>query len=268
MNKYLISVIIPTYKPKGYLYECLDSIANQSMSSSKYEVILVLNGCGEPWKSDIDKYINQSLGHLNVKFIHTDVGGVSNARNLAIDNSEGEFITFIDDDDYINSTYLDDLYSVSNRHTIGVARPIAFNDITKATVFYPITNIFDKLYPEKNISFLRLRRYFIGPCMKLIHRDIINNRRFDTSFCVGEDGLFMFLISDEFNKCSLANQRSIYYRRYREGSLVAKRTREFIKANNKDLLKTTWEIYKSNIKRYNLAFFIMQVISYIKGIVW
>lgn len=268
MNKFLISVLIPTYKPKDYLYECLESLAHQTLSPSKYELILVLNGCCEPWKMDIDKYINECLNHINIKFIHTDIAGVSNARNFAIDNAEGEYITFIDDDDYVSPTYLDDLYNVSDRNTIGVARPIAFNDITKTQVDYPITNLFDKLYPSKNLSFLRLRRYFIGPCMKLIHRDIINNRRFNTSFCVGEDGLFMFLISDEFNKCSLANSRSVYYRRYRDGSLVAKRTREYIKVNNRNLLKSTLEIYKSNIIRYNFIFFLMQVISYIKGIVW
>lgn len=268
MNKYLISIIIPTYKPLDYLYECLDSIAHQTFSPSKYEIILVLNGCCEPWKSDIKQYNNQLLSQLNIKFIQVDTGGVSNARNIGIDNSEGEFITFIDDDDYITPTYLEDLYSVSDRYTIGVARPVAFNDTTKSSVFYPITKLFDKFYPKKNIPFIRLRRYFIGPCMKLIHRDIINKRRFNPSFSVGEDGLFMFLISDEFNKCSLANNRAIYYRRYREGSLVSKRTKDFIKNNNKNLLRETWNIYKSKVRRYNFIFFLMQISSYIKSILW
>ena len=268
MNKYLISVIIPTYKPGDYLYECLDTLARQNMSPSKYEIILVLNGCCEPWKSDIENYIKLSLSHLNIKFIHVDIGGVSNARNVAIDNAEGEFITFIDDDDYITSTYLEDLYNVSDRYTIGIARPIAFMDTTKAFVSYPITNIFDKFYPRNSVHFLKLRRYFIGPCMKLIHRDIINNRRFNPSFSVGEDGLFMFLISDEFYKCSLANNRSVYYRRYRLGSLVSRRTKEFIKTNNKNLLRETWHIFKHDVRRYNFIFFLMQVSSYIKSILW
>lgn len=268
MNKCLISVIIPSYKPGDYLYECLDSIAHQNFPPSKYEVILVLNGCCEPWKSDIDRYINQCISHINLKFIQTDVGGVSNARNIALENAAGEFVTFIDDDDYISPTYLSDLYNISDKSTIGVARPMAFNDTTKESVFYPITNLFDKLYPSKNISFLRLRRYFIGPCMKLIHRDIIKDRRFNSAFCVGEDGLFMFLISDQFNKCSLADKRSIYYRRYRDGSLVSKRTREYIRENNRKLLKETWDIYKTNITSYNFVFFLMQVTSYIKGLVW
>ena len=53
-----ISVIIPTYKPKEYLWECLDSLYNQTLSKQDFEVLLVLNGCDEPYKSNIRKYIN------------------------------------------------------------------------------------------------------------------------------------------------------------------------------------------------------------------
>ena len=54
----LISVIIPTYRPKDYLWECLDSIVNQTFPKDKFELLVVLNGCSEPWKSQIDKYIS------------------------------------------------------------------------------------------------------------------------------------------------------------------------------------------------------------------
>ena len=52
-----ISVIIPTYKPKEYIWECLDSLKSQTFDKKEFEIILILNGCKEPYYSEIDKYI-------------------------------------------------------------------------------------------------------------------------------------------------------------------------------------------------------------------
>ena len=52
-----ISVIIPTYKPQEYIFECLDSLQKQTMDTSLWEIILVLNGCKNPWLEKIQQYI-------------------------------------------------------------------------------------------------------------------------------------------------------------------------------------------------------------------
>ena len=106
MNKIKISVIIPTYKPQTYLWECLDSLRNQTLSHNDFEIIIVLNGCTEPWKSQISRYIATKMQSMNVKFIHTEQAGVSNARNIALDLVKGEYVTFIDDDDLVSPSYL------------------------------------------------------------------------------------------------------------------------------------------------------------------
>ncbi len=100
-----ISVIVPTYKPKDYLWECLESIYNQTFSKKEYELILVLNGCDEPYGTRIVSWLNEHTD-LQVLYIQTDIGGVSNARNMALDIANGEYITFIDDDDFISPSYL------------------------------------------------------------------------------------------------------------------------------------------------------------------
>ena len=110
-----ISVIIPTYKPQSYLWECLDSLVQQTLSKECFEVILVLNGCTEPYKSAIEEYIAEKMQGMNVNFIHTEMGGVSNARNVALDAAVGEYITFLDDDDYISDCMLSELYEVANK---------------------------------------------------------------------------------------------------------------------------------------------------------
>ena len=96
-----ISVIVPTYKPKSYIWECLDSIYNQTLPKNDYELILVLNGCNEPYSTQIRAWLSKHES-LGVQFIQTDESGDSNARNLALDHVKGEYVTFIDDDDFIS----------------------------------------------------------------------------------------------------------------------------------------------------------------------
>ena len=66
-----ISVIIPTYKPQNYLWECLESLVRQTFPGQHFEIILVLNGCTEPWKSQIEEFIRRKMSKMNVLFIHT-----------------------------------------------------------------------------------------------------------------------------------------------------------------------------------------------------
>ena len=100
-----ISVIIPSFKPQEYLYTCLKSLEQQVFEKSDFEVVVVLNGCKEPFYSRIRSFIQKSM--LNVNLIQTDEAGVSNARNIALDCVKGKYVTFLDDDDLIEPTFLE-----------------------------------------------------------------------------------------------------------------------------------------------------------------
>ena len=76
----MISVIIPTYKPGAYLWKCLDSLESQTMDKQQYEVIIILNGCRDPYYENIIHHIGKYS--MNIHVAQTDVAGVSNARNL------------------------------------------------------------------------------------------------------------------------------------------------------------------------------------------
>ena len=86
---YKISVVIPSYNPGRYLFDCLDSIKNQTFSMDDYEVIIILNGCFEPYFNQITEYIQYNK-LMTWRLIHTDTSGVSNARNIGISISQGE----------------------------------------------------------------------------------------------------------------------------------------------------------------------------------
>lgn len=264
-----ISVIIPTYKPQDYLWECLDSMVIQTFPKGEFEVILVLNGCTEPYKSAIEKYIAEKMNGMSVNFIHTEVGGVSNARNLALDQVKGEFVTFIDDDDFVSPQYLELLYEKADTETISLCYPYAFNDgDADKQISYYLTDVYNELHKKNNLRISsKVRKYFSGPCMKLIPKSFIQDRRFDTRFSNGEDSLFMFLISDRFKYVNYTSKDAIYYRRYRTGSAVtSKRKKMDIIQNGIRLFLATTRIWINSPFKYNFRFYLTRCLGFINGI--
>ena len=115
-----ISVIIPTYKPGEYISDCLSSLGEQDFPVSDYEVIIVLNGCDMPYRSMLEDIITDK-GYVNVRVIQTDEPGVSNARNIGIDNAKGKYLLFIDDDDWVaGNDYLSSMHAMTDLHTVVV----------------------------------------------------------------------------------------------------------------------------------------------------
>lgn len=258
-----ISVIVPTYRPQGYLWECLDSVYNQTFAKLDYELVLVLNGCDEPFHSQIEDWLDNH-SDLQVQFFQTDEGGVSNARNIALDNAKGEYITFIDDDDLISPSYLQELYDNAAPDTVSLCYPYAFNDgHIEKQLPYSITKAYDYICKHKckKLSSM-VRKYFSGPCMKLIPMSFIHGRRFDVRFRNGEDSLFMFLISDKIKKIAFTSKDATYYRRYRDNSAYTRgKTKREIISNKMSMIKAYISIYLKNPQKYSLFFFITRLLG-------
>lgn len=262
MNNCKISVVIPTYKPKEYLWECLLSLTNQTLPKTEYEVVLVLNGCCEPYNTQIKSFLCK-YPDVAWKYVQTDIPGVSNARNIGIDNSRGDYITFIDDDDYVSADYLRGLYSVSKKDVVGLAYPKAFDN--KGWREYSIENTYHKIRNLGVIPFYQARKYFQGPCMKLIHRDIIGKRRFDIKLKNGEDALFMFLVSNNFKYVTATSDDSTYYRRVREdGAAYGKKSRLYLIKNSMRLIVKYCSIYLGSPLSYSFSFFITRIIGAVR----
>ena len=261
-----ISVIIPTYKPVGYIWECLDSICAQTFDKNRYEVILVLNGCREPYDSNIKAYI---CNHPEVQwtYIQTDQAGVSNARNIALDCAKGRYVAFIDDDDFVSPTYLEELYGKASEDTIPLCYPYAFNDGSMEQLTYKITVTYENCSNNGKQPFQRARKYFSGPWMKLIPMSFIRDRRFDVRFKNGEDSLFNFLISDEFKYVDFTSMNAVYYRRYRSDSAVtAPRQLSDKFVNAVRMIKLYCSIYFSSPLNYSLTFFVTRVLAAVRSV--
>lgn len=256
-----ISVIIPTYKPKEYLWEGINALADQTFSKENFEIILVLNGCCEPYKSEIERYLVDKLHKLNVTFIHTEQGGVSNARNIGIDNAHGEYITFIDDDDIVSPNYLENLLKVSSSSCIGCANSYCFIE----SIDEKRENFITKGYrrcKDLKFSLYRYRCFLSAPWAKLIHKNIIGNNRFPLDLKKSEDSVFCMCISPDIRDMKLTTADTIYYQRNRDGS--AMRTKTSVSKILKEHLYIEWKYICEWCKRpfnYNFLFVLSRIVA-------
>ena len=102
----LITIVVPVYNVEKYLKKCIESIINQTYKN--LEIILVDDGSPDNCGKICDDYKKQDS---RIKVIHKKNGGLSDARNAGIDIANGEYITFIDSDDYIDDDYVELLYN-------------------------------------------------------------------------------------------------------------------------------------------------------------
>lgn len=267
MSHINISVIVPTYKPHSYLWECLDSLIKQSLDKDKYEIVLVLNGCCEPYHSRIIEYISAAPETIHFNYIQINKGGVSNARNVGLDNARGEFICFVDDDDYVSSCYLEELFSKASRDVVSLAYPLCFEDGTYDYKPYRITRDFDTCSLNGVQDYKKAKRFFSGPVYKLIHKDIICGRYFDTGLKNGEDSLFMFLISDKIKNIDFTSKNAIYYRRIRHDSAVNSQSISNLIKNSITLFLKYNYIYIQSPLKYDFSFYFTRILGTIHRLI-
>lgn len=262
-----ISVIIPSYKPGSYLWECLGSLANQTLDKSLYEVILVLNGCREPYLSRIKEWIDANP--LPVTLVQTDRGGVSNARNIGIERARGRYLTFIDDDDFVSPEYLGKLLEKADSDTVVFSDSRSFDD---GTVDYNDNYVNHLCYVnnrgKSKPSLLQVRTLLNIPWLKLIPREIIGGYRFDPSLKNREDSLFMFAISGKIRRMAFADESAVYYRRFRQGSaFTGSKSMAYKLSNGIKIMGKYAALWCRNPLSYDFSFFLSRLAGTVKGII-
>lgn len=132
---YLISVIIPVYNVEAYLTKCINSVLTQTYKN--YEILLIDDGSTDKSGLICENYANK---YKNIYAFHKNNSGLGLTRNYGLNRAKGEYVTFIDSDDYVNKDYLKKLIT-----------PI-FHDHNVDTVvggFVQVNNSDNKLYKEE-----------------------------------------------------------------------------------------------------------------------
>ena len=122
-----VSVIVPIYNVEKYLRECLDSIVNQTLKD--IEIILVDDGSTDFCPSICDEYAQRDK---RLKVIHKTNEGLGKAYNVGIDNATGEYIGFVESDDFAELNMFEDLYNIAKNNDADVVKSDWFKYFTKS----------------------------------------------------------------------------------------------------------------------------------------
>lgn len=185
-----VSVIIPVYNAEKYLKRCIDSLLTQSFRD--FEIILVNDGSTDSSKKICDNYSSQDS---RIIVFNQDNSGASSARNVGIDNSKGEYICFVDADDFVGTEYLSCMLDLVDSQTDLVCQGMTcLKNGTESLIGFNEEEIFAI---DQNCSFFDkyiLFRY-CGSYCKLFTRNIIQNSniRFCRKIICAED--FDFILN-------------------------------------------------------------------------
>ena len=193
----MISIIIPIYNTEKYLHRCIDSILAQTYTN--FELLLINDGSKDNSGAICDEYAAKDS---RVRVFHKENGGVSSARNLGLDNAKGEWITFVDSDDWIKVDYLYSMISHSDADMIMSSFDIIDNiEEWDNAIEY-------KLYTKNEIKYF-IERYvytanLCSPWCKLFRNSIIKDLRFNSNITFAEDTIFVFKYL-----CNVSNIRTV-----------------------------------------------------------
>ena len=119
MSNILLSIVVPMYNVEKYITRCLESCINQDLCDSDYEIIVVNDGSPDNSLELAERFASE---HINVKVISQKNGGLSAARNTGLRNAKGEYVWFVDSDDWIKRNCLKNIIEITQKHDLDVLR--------------------------------------------------------------------------------------------------------------------------------------------------
>mgnify|MGYP000330481791 FL=1 len=214
----LISVIIPVYNVEEYLHYAIESLEKQTYKN--FEIILVNDGSTDNSGELCDEY---SEKYSNVRVFHKENGGLSDARNFGVKKAKGEFITFLDPDDYLEAYSLELLAGIQEKYNCDIV-----STRVKATELYNVYSNyslmkrdFENVTHMDNDVFLEEALYdtvaTVSACGKLYRKSIL-----EIPFPKGKIYEDLYIISEHVGKANkiVHTPLQIYNYYKRQGSIV------------------------------------------------
>lgn len=230
-----ISVIIPVYNVEKYLNKCVESVINQNYKN--LEIILVDDGSPDNCPAICDEL---ALKDDRVKVIHKVNGGVSSARNAGIDNATGDYITFIDSDDYIDNNFSAVCEMLNDKHMEFVIVPMLSQIKVPQSEIMLNDDNFYVLIKNNNLG-------IASSCSKFYKKELLLNNRFIEGISVAEDKEFVIRLLTKCNKVNIINQPFYTYYTNSESvinSINYRLIQKFFSATDKII---------EHVKKYNVS---------------
>ena len=224
INQPKISIIVPVYKSELYLKRCIESILNQTFSD--FELLLIDDGSPDNSGNICDTL---ALVEPRIKVFHKNNEGASSARRLGISASIGEFLLFIDSDDYIALNTLELLVS-----------ELKDNNIDIVISNFNIVGINKTSYIKQNMQFGHKKIHLISSlltsailsslCGRLIKRNLFNDIVMLDHLKIGEDSIIMYQILGKTDKVKIIDKPLYYYVQHSESAMHST-SFEFLKSH-------------------------------------
>ena len=228
MDNVKVSVIVPVFNTEKYLKKCVDSIINQSLKD--IEIIFIDDGSNDNSLSILKEYAKNDN---RIKIISKLNEGQGVARNIGIKSAVGEYIAFVDSDDFIQIDMLEELYNHSKNNNLDICmcKVSTYDDVThevKNDLWYYSLEVFKNF--RKNVfkhtdTIDFTCEISVTPVNKLYKRSFLidNNCLFAENF-IFEDELFFYDVYLNAKRVSIINKNLYYYRVNRAGSTVTEST--------------------------------------------
>lgn len=216
MIKNKVSIIVPVYNVEKHLEQCVNSILAQTYKN--IEVILVDDGSPDNCGTICDNYI---IKDPRIRVVHKKNGGLSSARNTGLDVATGEYIMFIDSDDFIETDMVEVLFELKATSNADIACCGMYRYKETSTTLIDNTiskNEIEILDRITSLKRLILRTIDCSSCNKLYHRELIGETRFKEGRN-NEDHPFLFELYQKCDSIAYTN-KAYYYYRATEGSIT------------------------------------------------
>lgn len=253
MNE-LVSIIVPIYNKGNYLRRCINSIVLNTYKN--IEILLVDDGSTDNSSSLCKEF---EILDGRIRYYKKDNGGVSSARNFGVDRANGDFVVFVDADDYVKPFFVENLMKAAS-DSIDMILEYSYNVNEDGTehVYQQYTN---ECIIDINNGF-----DFIGEKMHfsiwgiLFKKTMLNDIKFDEDLFVGEDTLFYAKILKKCKRIKYIKERDYVYVYYAEssvnGTLSEKKITELIAWERIALYYSDWPLTQQTIlKGYVARFF-------------
>ncbi len=226
-----VSIIVPVYNVEKYIEKCLNTLMTQTLSD--IEIIIVDDGSKDSSKRIIEKFVK--IYPQIIKYYYKENGGLSSARNFGIQYAQGEYIAFLDSDDYIEPTMYEEMYNTAKKEN---ADMVECDFIWE----YPKKQVLDRgvIYNGKKDALEKAR---VVAWNKLIKREIIEKQKIEFPYGLRyEDVEFFYKLLPYLNNISFVKKYFIHYVQ-RDNSIVNtqnSKTKDIFKVLNNVL-----EFYKN-----------------------
>ena len=213
----LVSIIVPCYKVAPYVEQCIRSIMEQSYSN--LEIIPVDDGSPDEVPQILDRL---ALEDDRIRVVHKQNAGVSAARNSGLDVARGEYVVFVDGDDYLAPDYVEYMLTLVAKNNADFV--LSKNWFTRESQPQVTVDYVETISPAEATSLLISLRLIVGSHNKMFRKKFLddNGLRFSTTLFYGEGLNFIIKAAQLVNYVTTGERMVYYYRRNNESSATAK----------------------------------------------